>query len=118
MNTKAISNGAMNYENAPRRLKISELEMKVEDDYLYVKISSPFLSGNNHAVSVQKNRLSLKITDVPKAGNPIPMPLQCDLFLPKDGYKSIKKEEAAKGSITMQLSKKSSKKMRLNTQIA
>lgn len=111
MNTQAISNRAMNYENAQRRFKISKLEMKVEDDYLNVKISSRFLSGTNHSVKVLKNKLRLKITNLPEAGNPIPLPLECDIFLPKQGYKSIKEEKAKKGFIKLRLAKTASESL-------
>ncbi len=110
MNAQAISNRAMNYENAQRRFKIAKMEMKVEDDHLYVQILSPLLSGNNHSLSIQENRLRLKITDIPEAGNPIPLPLECDLFLPDYGYKFVKEEKATEGTITMRLTKKFSEK--------
>ena len=106
MNTQAISNRAMNYENAQERFKISKLEMKVEDDHLNIQIYSPLLSANNHTIVVLKNKLRLKITNLPEAGKPITMPLECDLFLPKHGYNSIIEEKAIKGLITIKLAKK------------
>lgn len=108
MNTEVISNGAMNYENAHQRFKISKLEMKVEDDHLYVEISSPLLSGTNHSIRVLEDRLRLRITHLKDVRKTILLPLECDLFLPKQGYTTIIKEKVKRGLITLKLTKAAS----------
>lgn len=116
METHVISNGAMNYDNALQSFKISKLVMSVKDDFIHAEIHSPLLTATNYKLKVLKNKLRLQIKVAPTHGNAIPIPLSCDLFLPKQGYNTIVGESFKDGHIQLKIAKNSKAKQSLYNQ--
>lgn len=116
MKTHDISNGAMNYDNALHSFKISKLVMSVKDNWLHAEIHSPLLTATNYKLKVRKNKLRLQIKVAATRGNAIPIPLSCDLFLPKQGYNTIVNESFKNGHIQLKLAAKSKEEKPLYNQ--
>ncbi len=103
MQTQAIDNRAMNYNNAHQRFRVEKFEMNVQKDHIQVIIASPLLQANNYNVEVRENILRLKLIDHSDNSKSFSLPLTCELYLPKVGYNAIGKQTFNKGILALKL---------------
>lgn len=89
------------------RFRPSELLLAVKANHLLVKIKSPLLAAKNHTVRLFKNKLRITITGHPGYDRELSSPLEYDLLIPKNGYRSVKRESFCNGLLTLRLTKTS-----------
>lgn len=105
MQTQAISKRALHYKNARKTFKISKLQMVVKKDHLDVQIHSSLLKDSLYVVKINANHIRLKIFPNGISGTTAPIPLECDLYLPKTAFSKIEKQYLVNGVLHLKISK-------------
>jgi hypothetical protein len=88
---------AINYSNSIKQpksaedLKLSHFEMKVEEQKLHIKLSSPFLNPFNHWCVLKNDTLKIKAKPQKSNLKSIEQALEIPVHIPKKGYTKISK---------------------------
>lgn len=94
MSIHNVSKHTISTSNQKQPFKLKELEMKLEDDALKIRLKAPLLKAHNYAITLEKNILNLRVMTEKKyvnTGQIIKVPLFTESFLsiPNPNYNRL-----------------------------
>jgi len=108
MNATAIVNSNTITHQRAEDLRLRHFEMKVEEEKLFIKLSSPSLNPFNHWCVLKDDTLKIKARPKKTEYKSIETSLEIPVYIPKNGYTKISKRSFDNQTLYLELEKDTS----------